>query len=168
VKFLAQHDALTELPNRLLFDEVAEHDLAFAARRGQTVALLAVDLDGFKSVNDTHGHAAGDAVLKTVAQRIQEVIRASDIVARIGGDEFIIMLTDVNQESALETAERSIALLSMPYADCLVSVSASVGVALYPECGDTLKTLTSAADQAMYPAKHSGKQRVLLAPPRAS
>lgn len=168
VKFLAQHDALTELPNRLLFDEVAEHDLAFASRRGQTMALLAVDLDGFKGVNDTHGHAAGDAVLKTVAQRIQEIIRASDIAARIGGDEFIIMLTDVNQESALETAERIIALLSMAYADCQVSVSASVGVALYPECGDTLKTLTAAADQAMYLAKQSGKQRVVLAPPRAS
>ena len=88
VKFDSQHDALTGLPNRLLFDEVAQRSLAYAQRRSQPLALLAIDLDGFKAVNDTLGHNAGDEVLCTVARRIQDTVRASDIAARIGGDEF--------------------------------------------------------------------------------
>jgi diguanylate cyclase (GGDEF)-like protein len=163
VKFFAQHDALTELPNRLLFDEVAERNLARAERKGQLLALLALDLDGFKAVNDTLGHAAGDEVLKTVAQRILEVIRASDIAARIGGDEFIIVLADVTLDSAMETAERVVAMLSLPYPNVSLRVSASVGVAMYPECGTTLKELFSSADRALYQAKATGKDRALLA-----
>lgn len=164
VKFLAQHDALTELPNRLLFDEVAERKLVLAERKGQTLAVLALDLDGFKAVNDTQGHGAGDEVLKRVARRIEETIRASDIAARIGGDEFIILLAEVSPESAMETAERIVAGLSEPYPGIGLRVSASVGLALYPQCGNTLKALTSCADQALYQAKARGKDRAVMLP----
>nr|WP_315849756.1 sensor domain-containing diguanylate cyclase [uncultured Rhodoferax sp.] len=163
VKFFAQHDALTELPNRLLFDEVAERNLAFAQRRGQVLAVVAVDLDGFKTVNDTQGHAAGDAVLREVAQRILLTIRASDIVARIGGDEFIVLLTDVQDTGAMDTAERIVVALSEPYPQVLAPVSASAGVALFPDHGTDIKTLALAADQALYRAKQTGKRRAVLA-----
>lgn len=163
VKFFAQHDALTELPNRLLFDEVAERNLAFAQRRGQTLALVAVDLDGFKTVNDTQGHAAGDAVLREVAQRILLTIRASDIAARIGGDEFIVLLSDVDEAGAMDTAQRIVLALSKPYARVLAPVSASVGVALFPDHGTDIKTLALAADQALYRAKQAGKHCAVLA-----
>jgi diguanylate cyclase (GGDEF)-like protein len=164
VRFLAQHDALTLLPNRLLFDEVADRAIALSERQGQTLALLALDLDGFKAVNDTLGHAAGDEVLKTVAQRILKAIRASDIAARIGGDEFILLLVDVGITQVMDTAQRIIALLSEPYEGIDVPVSASIGVALYPDSGHTLKVLAAAADQALYTAKASGKRRAVLAP----
>lgn len=163
VKFFAQHDALTALPNRLLFDEVADRNLAFAQRRGHTLAVVAVDLDGFKTVNDTQGHATGDEVLKTVAQRIQAAIRASDIVARIGGDEFIILLSEVDEAAAMDTAERIVAALSEPFPQVLAPVSASAGVALFPCHGTDIKTLALAADQALYRAKQAGKRRALLA-----
>ncbi|HOF52010.1 MAG TPA: sensor domain-containing diguanylate cyclase [Rhodoferax sp.] len=168
VKFLAQHDTLTELPNRLLFEEVAHHNLAFAQRRGQTLAVLAVDLDGFKGVNDNLGHSAGDDVLRMVAQRIAHTIRGSDIVARMGGDEFLIMLTDVDRESAIETAERIVAVLSESYPGVELPVSASVGVALYPLCGSNLTELSAAADRALYRAKQEGKRRAVLAEPGKS
>ncbi|OYQ42698.1 hypothetical protein CHU94_01725 [Rhodoferax sp. TH121] len=163
VKFFAQHDALTALPNRLLFDEVAERNLAFARRRGQMLAVVAIDLDGFKTVNDTQGHAAGDEVLKTVAQRIQAAIRASDVVARIGGDEFILLLSEVDQVAAMDTAERIVQALSEPYPEVLAPVSASAGVALFPRHGADTKTLALAADQALYRAKQAGKRRAMLA-----
>lgn len=141
---------------------MAGRNLALAQRKSQSLALLALDLDGFKAVNDTQGHAAGDEVLKTVAQRIQETIRASDIAARVGGDEIIVMLADVNQASAMETAERIVALLSMPYPNIQSPVSVSVGVALYPECSGSLKALTACADRALYSAKQAGKGRAVL------
>lgn len=163
VTFYAQHDALTGLPNRLLFDEVAERNLAFAERRGHSLALVAVDLDGFKTVNDTQGHATGDEVLKAVAQRIQTMIRASDIAARLGGDEFIVLLSDVDATAAMETARRIVQTLSEPYPQVLAPVSASVGVALFPSHGVDIKSLAQAADRALYRAKQAGKHRALLA-----
>lgn len=163
VKFDAQHDALTALPNRLLFDEVAQRSLAYAQRRNQPLALLAIDLDGFKAVNDTLGHSAGDEVLRTVARRIQDTVRASDIAARIGGDEFVVLLTDVNLATAMETAQRLVALLSEPYADIALPVSASVGVALYPLNAINLHGLMHRADKALYEAKAQGKRRAVQA-----
>ena len=154
---------LTGLPNRLLFDEVAERNLAFAERRGHSLAVVAVDLDGFKTVNDTQGHATGDEVLKAVAQRIQAVIRASDIVARLGGDEFIVLLSDVEESAAMDTARRMVQALSEPYPQVLAPVSASVGVALYPRHGLELKSLVQAADRALYRAKQAGKRCATLA-----
>ena len=163
VKFLAQHDALTQLPNRVMFEEFAAHNLAFADRWVQTPALLAIDLDGFKAVNDTQGHAVGDLVLIEVAGRIQQAIRASDIAARIGGDEFIVMLSDVSTDNAMETAQRILAMLSEPYEGVGVPLSASIGLAVYPQCGQTLALLMTASDKAMYAAKNSGRGRVVVA-----
>ena len=163
VRFLAQHDALTELPNRLLFDEVAQRNMAAAQRSGQPMALLAVDLDGFKAVNDTMGHAAGDLVLKEVARRLLGAIRASDIAARIGGDEFFVVLTGMHRESAMEIAQRLVGLLSQPYPDVSLALSASIGVAMYPEHGDSVAVLAASADLALYSAKDSGKARAVMA-----
>jgi diguanylate cyclase (GGDEF)-like protein len=163
VKFDSQHDALTTLPNRLLFDEVAQRSLAFAQRRNLPLALLAIDLDGFKTVNDTLGHSAGDEVLRAVAQRIQETVRASDIAARIGGDEFVVLLTDVTSITAMETAQRLVVLLSEPYPNIHLPVSASVGVALYPLHAINLTGLMHQADKALYEAKDQGRHRAVLA-----
>jgi diguanylate cyclase (GGDEF)-like protein len=167
IRFLAQHDALTELPNRLLFAEVAQRTLALASRRRQQVAVLALDLDGFKAVNDTHGHVAGDQVLRAAAQRMQQAIRASDMAARVGGDEFLVMLADVHEDTAMETAQRLVDLLSAPYEGVSVPVSASVGVALYPDLGTDWQSLAAQADQALYAAKHGGKARAVMADPPA-
>jgi len=163
VKFMAQHDALTRLPNRLLFDEFANRRLALALRQRRTLSLLALDLDGFKGVNDTLGHAAGDDVLKAAARRLQSAVRASDMVARIGGDEFLVLLYDVEVATAMDTAQRMVALLSAPYAGVSVTVSASVGVAMHAGLGEPWSDLTARADQALYAAKEQGKQRAVLA-----
>lgn len=165
IRFLAQHDALTELPNRLLFAEVAQRTLALASRHQQQVAVLALDLDGFKAVNDTHGHVAGDQVLRAAAQRIQQAIRASDVAARVGGDEFLVLLADVHEDTAMETAQRLVDLLSAPYEGVSMPVSASVGVALYPQLGADWQSLAAQADQALYAAKHGGKSRAVMANP---
>ena len=157
LRFQAQHDALTGLPNRLMFEEVAEHSLSYARRKSQGLAILALDLDGFKAVNDTLGHSKGDQVLTIAAKRIGEAIRGADVAARIGGDEFIVLLTDVNGDTALETAHRIIALVSQPYPDVPVRVSTSIGIALYPMQGTVLGALVTAADAALYRAKRDGK-----------
>jgi diguanylate cyclase (GGDEF)-like protein len=163
VKFYAQHDALTELPNRLLFDELAQRSLAGARRRGGEVAVLALDLDGFKQVNDTQGHSVGDAVLKIVAQRIGQTIRASDVAARIGGDEFLVLLSEVSTSESLHTADRLVGALAMPYPGVDVPLGASIGVALFPQHGEDVKALMLAADRALYAAKAAGKGRAVMA-----
>jgi diguanylate cyclase (GGDEF)-like protein len=155
----AMTDPLTSLRNRRAVDLVL--DRLCSARAG--FGLMHMDLDFFKAVNDTLGHAAGDHVLKEVAVRLQGAIRASDIAARIGGDEFFVVLTGMNRESAMETAERLVALLSQPYPDIDLPLSASVGVAMYPEHGDSVSMLAASADLALYAAKDSGKRRAVLA-----
>jgi diguanylate cyclase (GGDEF)-like protein len=162
-QFLAQHDSLTELPNRLLFDEAANRALSLAARNPQTLGVLALDLDGFKAVNDSLGHAMGDAVLKEVAQRLQGIVRGSDVVARVGGDEFVVLLIDVSPCSALETDQRMVQALSQPYVSVGLPISASVGVATYPRCGTTIKALLAGADLALYQAKANGKRQAVAA-----
>jgi diguanylate cyclase (GGDEF)-like protein len=162
-RYFSHHDALTRLPNRLLFDEVAERNLALAQRTGEPMAVLAVDLDGFKGVNDKLGHATGDLVLQEVARRIQSSIRASDIAARIGGDEFLVALSSVERGSVMDMAERMVALLSQPYTGVDLPVSASIGVAIYPEHGQTLAVLAASADSALYEAKDLGKHRAVVA-----
>jgi len=164
-QFLAQHDSLTELPNRLLFDEAAARALSHATRKQHTFAFLAVDLDGFKAVNDTLGHATGDAVLKLVAQRLQDITRGSDVVARLGGDEFAVLLTDVTPDTALETAQRMVRTLSQPYDGVSLPLSASVGVATFPASGTSVKALLASADHALYEAKARGKRQAVVAPP---
>ncbi len=162
IEHLATHDFLTGLPNRVLMLDRFAIALAHARRTSSQVALLFVDLDGFKPVNDTYGHDAGDEVLRQIALRMQRGFRATDTVARFGGDEFVVILTQVHQtddvrpiaEKLLEHIEEPIDLDDQQS----VCLSASIGVALYPRDGETSELMIKAADSAMYAAKRAGKQ----------
>lgn len=159
---LAHYDPLTGLCNRVLFGELVLRELAVAQRSGDTFAILAIDLDGFKAVNDMHGHAAGDTVLKEAADRMAGAIRVSDVAARLGGDEFAVLLLGASQENARQVAEALVESLSLPYPNVRVAVSASVGIAVYPQSGVTMLQLLERADVALYRAKGQGKRRVAL------
>jgi diguanylate cyclase (GGDEF)-like protein len=161
-RFFAEHDTLTELPNRMLFETVVNRDLVLAERHPSQSALLAVDLDHFKQVNDTLGHEAGDTVLRQAARRIQQAIRGTDMAARIGGDEFLVFLGETSQDGAMDTAKRIVEGLSAPYGNLSIPVSASVGIAMFPEHGATLRALSSAADAALYKAKHAGRNQAYM------
>lgn len=153
---LASHDSLTGLPNRRLFLERLELALARAKRHETQVALLFIDLDQFKSINDTHGHNAGDTVLQTVAQRLRSLLRETDTPARIGGDEFIVLIEGPCDNAALEQITRKVQaalVLPIPYQDIELESGGSTGIARYPEDGTTASTLIAAADQAMYRSK---------------
>ncbi len=165
VRFLAQHDSLTGLANRRLFQNLAEHQLDLTRRQQTQLAILAIDLDGFKQVNDQLGHQIGDQVLKMVADRLSGAIRSSDIAARIGGDEFFILLCDTKPEPIHETARRIVSVLAEPYEGVNLPLSGSVGLALFPDHGDQLNVLIAAADHALYQAKSHGKSRVEVASP---
>ncbi len=157
----AHHDPLTGLANRALFEDAFARQLALSERAGSPFAVLAIDLDEFKAVNDQLGHAAGDAVLREAAGRITGTVRASDMAARMGGDEFSVLLADANREEAVQTAERLVAALSQPYPGVSTPVSASVGIAIYhaeAKPADLLDT----ADRALYQAKGAGKKRAVL------
>jgi len=182
IRRLAHFDSLTDLPNRNLFRELATKALARAQRSRRPVALLFVDLDGFKQVNDGHGHDVGDRVLATFAARLRECLRGSDTIirdvessaaARLGGDEFAILIDDFERWSALEAIAQKIltaAAAPFPAADCECKISASVGIAVYPDHGEDLDALKSAADSAMYHAKQAGKNTYRFAEvrPKAS
>jgi diguanylate cyclase (GGDEF)-like protein len=156
----ARHDTLTGLPNRLLFDELAASRLSDARRHGTSLAVLVVDLDEFKAVNDTHGHAVGDAVLMAAASRISGLLRDSDVVARLGGDEFAVLLGDAHLGDAQHVGGKLVTALSAPYPGVVPAVSCSVGVAMHPQDGHTIAELCLHADEALYEAKRTGKRRV--------
>jgi diguanylate cyclase (GGDEF)-like protein/PAS domain S-box-containing protein len=159
-EILATHDALTGLPNRRLFQDRLERALAYARREGQAVAVLYLDLDGFKAVNDEKGHDVGDALLQAVAQRLDATVRREDTVARLGGDEFGVVLMSVRQpEDALDVGRKLRAALQEPLDvnGTPVPLGASVGVAVYPSDGVTADALMRAADGAMYAVKAGGK-----------
>lgn len=158
----AFHDALTGLPNRVLFYDRLEHGFAEAERHGWTLAVLFVDLDRFKILNDSHGHAAGDGVLKAVARRLQENTRGEDTVSRHGGDEFLCLLMEVRDEkSVAKIAEKIIQAIQAPCSVSLgdttieVRVRASIGISIYPKDGFAADTLVKKADEAMYKAKQA-------------
>ncbi|MDD5389593.1 MAG: diguanylate cyclase [Gallionellaceae bacterium] len=157
---LALHDSLTGLPNRrLLFDRL-ELSIAHAHRNNSTMAVMYLDLDGFKQINDTLGHDAGDALLGMVAARLEAAVRQEDTVARMGGDEFVIGLWEISHaDAAAKLASKVIQAVSRPYRiqDRGVSVTASVGVGIYPLHGEDVETLMKSADLALYEAKRSGK-----------
>lgn len=157
---MAYHDPLTGLCNRVLFAEVANQVLAAATRAGRSVAVLAIDLDHFKDVNDTQGHAMGDAVLKSVAQRMKRAFRTADVIARFGGDEFFVLMDDANAEIALSAGSDLVKLLSERYSEVTASVGASVGVSIFPADGGDLDSLLAEADAALYAAKSAGRGRV--------
>nr|WP_320050383.1 diguanylate cyclase [uncultured Desulfuromonas sp.] len=160
VRFMALHDNLTRLPNRYLLMERLEQSLAQARRSRQPMAVLFMDLDGFKQVNDTYGHDVGDKLLKGVAERVQQLMRDSDTLARMGGDEFVILLPQVDGLSGVETLIRRIdkALQSPFEFDSLeVKSRASVGFSLFPEDGETAEELLRVSDQNMYVVKQKGR-----------
>ena len=160
---LAHHDALTDLPNRNLFWDRLGQALRHAKRRESGAAVLWLDLDGFKSVNDTLGHAAGDVLLQQVALRLKSRVRDSDTVARLGGDEFAVIMPDISEiEGAEQIASAMITSLSAPFdlPQGVVSITCSIGVALYPQHALTVESLTQRADMAMYHAKNAGKNRI--------
>jgi len=161
IRHMAFHDALTGLPNRALFLERVEHSLERWQRDGGKLAVLFIDLDGFKAVNDTHGHDIGDLVLQEVAHRIRACVRRGlDTVARLGGDEFVVLLEGVHDEHCRTLAEALIRSVSSPIeAEGLPSlhVGASVGIATCPEHGESVQELMRAADAAMYAVKLAGK-----------
>ena len=163
---LALYDPLTGLPNRKLLDERLQQALASAKRHGGHVALLFIDLDKFKPVNDNFGHSYGDLLLKEVAQRLRGCVRASDTASRLGGDEFVALLPEVEGEEDVKVvADKILQRLTMPYpiAGHTFDISASIGAALYPKDGADGKSLTRSADLAMYEAKNSGRGNVKFA-----
>ncbi|MBL8349486.1 MAG: EAL domain-containing protein [Burkholderiaceae bacterium] len=160
---IALHDSLTGLPNRALFSALTQAAVAAAARDGGRLALLFIDVDRFKSVNDTLGHAAGDHLLATLAARLRSAVRASDVVCRHSGDEFIVLLHDGDAwDEVASTADRLLKEMERPVSvdGREVAVSASIGVALYPDDASDPETLVRHADTAMYAAKHLGRARV--------
>jgi diguanylate cyclase (GGDEF)-like protein len=159
LEHIAQHDALTDLPNRALFDDRMSVALAAARRDDSQLALLFIDLDRFKPINDHLGHAAGDRVLKGVAERIRHNIRESDTAARIGGDEFVVLLRSVqSREDAERVAQKIGEAIDQPFVleGRSLTVSASIGLAVYPEDGPDAAALSRHADAAMYRAKDAG------------
>jgi diguanylate cyclase (GGDEF)-like protein len=159
LEFMVAHDELTSLPNRNELKGRMTQAYARAKRRGGTFALMFIDLDNFKNVNDNLGHDAGDILLQQTAERLSICVRGEDTVARIGGDEFNVLLEDVSETQIANTAQRILDHISKPYLikEQQVFVSASIGIAVYPKDAEDLETLTKYADSAMYQAKDKGK-----------
>lgn len=154
-----QCDGLTNTPNRALMLDRMEHAIDMTERGAMRLAVLYIDLDQFKKINDMHGHMIGDEVLQLVARRLEASVRASDTVSRFGGDEFLVLLTEISQAS--DAALAAVTLLSAIAAPSglnggTVPVSASMGIAMYPGDGKDAPTLISRADEAMYRAKRQG------------
>ena len=161
IQRVAHHDSLTGLPNRLLFNDRLNQAISLAKRDSRQFALLYLDLDKFKPVNDTLGHAAGDELLQGVAARIRHQVRESDTVARVGGDEFTVILPDIARREEAETVARKIiAALAAPFQlgsqKQSVDIGTSIGIALYPADARDADALVKAADAAMYSAKQAG------------
>ena len=160
IRHLATHDELTSLPNRAAFSELLNGVRAMAARHGRALAVMFVDLDRFKVINDTLGHEVGDQVLVQAARRLRETLRSSDVVARLGGDEFVVMIPNLDGPPQAEAAARKVlAALSRPMmaGGQELALTGSVGIALYPHDGSDEQALMKAADAAMYSAKESGR-----------
>lgn len=163
---MAHYDSLTGLPNRTLFFDRLNQTLTLVKRHSRQCALLYVDLDGFKSVNDTLGHAAGDELLLTVSKRLERCSRASDTVARLGGDEFVVLLTEVSgAEVAQFCAEKILQVLQEPIQlqPGETSIGASIGISTFPKHGTSMDALMKSADQAMYLSKQRGKNTITVA-----
>ncbi|BEU96654.1 GGDEF domain-containing protein [Acidovorax sp. DW039] len=169
LKQMAQFDQLTQLPNRALFNDRLQMALSRARRDGLPLSLLFIDLDRFKEVNDTLGHAAGDVLLQSVARRLAGCVRSSDTVARLGGDEFVVLLEGAHAgELPHHTAHKILSAFSHPFSvhDKSLSIQPSIGVAVFPDHGATESTLLSHADEAMYHAKRQGGNQFMFHPKR--
>jgi diguanylate cyclase len=158
----ALHDVLTDLPNRALFEDRLEHGLAHAKRHGWAMAVMFIDLDDFKKINDSYGHDVGDRVLQTVATRLKENTRSDDTISRYGGDEFLFLLTEIqDQDHVALIAEKIIATVQAPCdvgvrdVKLCLSIKASIGIAIFPKDGNMAQILVKNADTAMYRAKQT-------------
>ena len=165
VEYLAYHDGLTTLPNRRLFSELLSQSISQAVRHGRQLAVLFLDLDHFKHINDTLGHEAGDQLLQEVATRLKACLRGSDTVARLGGDEFVVLLPELDDEKYVATvAQKILAAVARPFVlggeEC--RVTASIGISTYPQDGVDERTLIKNADSAMYQAKKAGHNNFRL------
>jgi diguanylate cyclase (GGDEF)-like protein len=157
----AQHDFLTGMPNRMLLNDRVNQAIAWAQRHAKKVAVLFLDLDGFKHINDSLGHATGDKLLQSVAKRLVDCVRGSDTVSRQGGDEFVVLLTEVGQsEDAAITARRMLQTVAQAHSvdQHDLHVTTSIGVSVFPDDGQDAETLIKNADTAMYQAKENGRQ----------
>lgn len=168
VTHMALFDELTGLPNRAYLADALQRTAAIALRRQEAAGILFVDLDGFKGVNDTMGHAAGDSVLREVASRLGACVRAEDVVARLGGDEFLVLTlsaTERAEENCIVLAERIIQAIRqpIPLAEGIAQVGASIGIAIFPKCQDSIERCIQKADAAMYKAKNAGRGCYALA-----
>ncbi|KAB0663912.1 EAL domain-containing protein [Oryzomonas japonica] len=166
--YMAEHDFLTGLPNRALLSDRLAQSITLARRYGKKVALMYLDIDHFKHINDSLGHAVGDRLLQSVAKRLQACIRLSDTVSRQGGDEFVVLLTEVEDaQSAILSAEKLIEAMAHP---CLVNghrlhATLSIGISLYPDDGKDAEAIIRNADTAMYQAKKSGRNKYMMFTP---
>ncbi|UYO73999.1 EAL domain-containing protein [Halomonas qinghailakensis] len=160
MSYLAHHDALTQLPNRVLLNDRIEHAISLAERRGSSLAVLFLDLDKFKNINDSLGHTVGDSLLQSVAQRLSACVRHSDTVSRSGGDEFVLLLTECRstQDAAL-TAHKLLVSVADSYqiGQHNLQITSSIGISVYPDDALTAQALIKNADTAMYRAKHAGR-----------
>ena len=160
IEYLATHDVLTDLPNRTMFTRILGMTIATSKRYKRMFAVLFVDLDGFKDINDTLGHDAGDTVLRTVSKRLKACLRSSDVIARLGGDEFIILVQEINDKTnAGVVAANILSTIAepMPYSGEEYKLTASIGICLFPEDANSEQSLINNADKAMYITKNSGK-----------
>jgi diguanylate cyclase (GGDEF)-like protein len=160
----ASYDQLTQLPNRRLLNDILKKASASAQRNKKSIAVFFIDLDGFKLVNDVHGHHTGDWLLKEVSKRILSCLRATDTVGRIGGDEFVVVLPDIS-DNATDVANKIRKILNEPFVmsnPVILNISSSIGVAIYPKHAKTESTLIECADKAMYEAKKRGRNEVIL------
>ncbi len=159
----AHHDALTQLPNRRLFLNLLKHAFLNSQRHQTLLAVCFIDLDGFKAVNDSLGHDAGDILLQQAAQRMNQSIRNNDIIARMGGDEFTILLETLNEkDDAMCVMEKTLQAIQEPFviAGQTIHISASIGISFHPNSATSYEALLKEADHAMYAAKHAGKARI--------
>lgn len=166
LRHLAYHDGLTGLPNRDLFEEQLQHFVNWSQEHDQITAVLFLDLDGFKQINDTYGHGMGNLLLKAVAQRLVRCLRNSDIVARFGGDEFVVLLPSIPvEQDVITVAGKLMGALTRPFVleNQTIQVTTSIGIGLYPSDGTTPAELLEKADLAMYQAKQQGKNAYVLA-----
>ena len=171
LRFLALHDPLTELPNRTLLQDRLTMACAAADRNAEQIAMLFIDLDHFKSINDSYGHIAGDRVLQEVARRLKGQFRSVDTVCRLSGDEFLVVLTGVtSREGVASAAGKMVEALhvEMSVEGHALSVSASVGIAMYPQDGSEMESLIRSSDSAMYHSKQQGGNRFSFLPPAAT
>jgi diguanylate cyclase (GGDEF)-like protein len=166
LRHMAQHDPLTGLPNRAMFSERLQSELTRAERHRWRFSVIFLDLDHFKPINDQYGHAVGDLLLQQVARRLQDAIRASDTVGRIGGDEFVVLLPELAEsQTAIGLAEKIRQTVRQPFmvGGQALTISCSLGVAIYPDDGVDEIALTKSADEAMYRAKDGGRDSGQLA-----